>query len=78
MMKLFVLLILFSNFQAFSQDADYPERDPALETEFSPPHSLPESDYEDVPREEQEYIPEAVTDDVPPEEVYEADEEYLE
>ncbi len=76
-MKLILLLLLISGIQAFAEDNNYPESDPTLESEFSPPRSLPVSDFEEVPREEQEYVPEPVTDEAP-EEVYEADEEYLE
>lgn len=78
MMKLLLLLILISGTQSFAQMTDdYPERDPALESEFNPQPALPQSDYEEVPREEQEYAPES-GEELPPEEVYEADEEYLE
>lgn len=78
----FLLLISLPSWpQEDSQADQYPDSDPvpAESGEFAPPHRLPPSDYEEVPREEQEYVPEQqVTDDVPPEEVYEADEEYLE
>ncbi len=63
-------------------DADqYPEMDPAERegSEFSTPRGLPATDYEEVPREEQQYSPDpAPFDEIPPEEIYEADEEYLE
>lgn len=68
--------------QEFSDDDQYPETDPAsIEGgEFSQPRGLPPTDYEDVPREEQEYMPEPSMndEDMAPEEIYEADEEYLE
>ena len=81
----FLLSLLLLTAPVWSQDYvdedQYPETDPAaLESgEFAQPRSLPPSDYEEVPREEQEYVPEQpVTDEMPPEEIYEADEEYLE
>ncbi len=86
MKKIFILLslILLSSpvwSQDYSDEDQYPEVDPAEMNngEFINPRGLPASDYEDVPREEQEYIPEEnLEDEMAPEEVYEADEEYLE
>lgn len=86
-MKKFILLITFLVLQApaFAQDmsdADqYPEVDPSItdNEEFVSPRGLPPTDYEEVPREEQVYVPdETAVDEMPPEEVYEADEEYFE
>jgi hypothetical protein len=86
MKKIFMLFTFFLFMSAaYAQDitdADqYPELDPAeLEgSEFSNPRGIPSTDYEDVPREEQESVPEQSSiDEMPPEEIYEADEEYLE
>ncbi len=85
MKMIFILLsLLLVNSPAWSQefaDDQYPETDPASIDggEFSHQRGLPPTDYEEVPREEQEYIPEHdLTDELPPEEIYEADEEYLE
>ncbi len=86
MKKLFILLsLLIVMSPVLAQDmadADqYPEVDPAeMEgTEFSTPRGLPPTDYEEVSREEQQYVPEQnLMDEMPPEEVYETDEEYLE
>lgn len=67
--------------QNYSDEDQYPETDPAAVDggEFSHPRGLPPTDYEEVPREEQEYAPEQeLGDELPPEEIYEADEEYLE
>lgn len=67
--------------QNYSDEDQYPETDPvAIDGgEFSHPRGLPPTDYEEVPREEQEYVPEPeMNDEMPPEEIYEADEEYLE
>ena len=82
MRKLLLLTLLISSAswaQDFGDD-QYPEMDPSLEgEEFSSPRTLPPTDYEEVPREEQEYMPEQiVSDELPPEEIYESDEEYLE
>lgn len=86
MKKIFVLLTLVTLSapvwsQDYSEADQYPDADPSITEsgEFSNPRTLPPSDYEEVPREEQQYVPEQqVTDEMPPEEVYEADEEYLE
>lgn len=86
MKKIFILLslILLSS-PVFSQDYSgedlYPETDPALIDggEFADQRGLPSSDYEEVPREEQEYIPDVdYADEAAPEDIYEADEEFLE
>jgi len=87
MKMIFILLslVLFSSTvwsQGYSEVDQYPETDPATLDggEFSHPRGLPSTDYEDVPREEQEYVPdqEFSADEMAPEEIYEADEEYLE
>lgn len=82
MRKLLLLTFLLTTTswaQDFADD-QYPEMDPALEgEEFSSPRTLPPTDYEEVPREEQEYMPEQyLSDEAAPEEIYESDEEYLE
>ncbi len=60
-------------------DEQYPVEPIYTEGDFVPERGLPQSDYEEVPREEQEYIPEHdVTDEIPPEELYEEAEEYVE
>jgi hypothetical protein len=88
MKKFFILLSLFIlstsvwSQEQFSDEDQYPETDPAVVDggEFTSPRGLPATDYEEVPREEQEFVPEppSVNDDTAPEEVYEADEEFLE
>lgn len=84
MKKIFILISLIAiSSSAWSQEYNdedqYPEVDPAVvEGEFTSPRGLPATDYEEVPREEQEYAPEPSMDEIPPEEVYEADEEFLE
>lgn len=87
MKMIFILLSLLLSSstvwsQEFSDEDQYPETDPAMIDggEFSHPRGLPPSDYEEVPREEQEYIPEQdlSADEMAPEEIYESDEEYLE
>ena len=86
MKMIFILLSLFLVSspvwsQEFSDEDQYPETDPSAIDggEFSHPRGLPPTDYEDVPREEQEYAPDQpITDGMAPEEIYEADEEYLE
>ncbi len=86
-MKKFLIVLSLIIFQspAFSQDmtdADqYPEVDPSImdNEEFISPRGLPPTDYEEVPREEQVYVPdETLVDEMAPEEIYETDEEYLE
>ena len=66
--------------QEFAGDDQYPETDQAIleSGEFNHPRGLPSSDFEDSPREEQEYIPDPSLEEMTPEEIYEADEEYLE
>ena len=88
MKKIFILLSLLIisssawSQEQFSDEDQYPEVDPAIVDggEFTNPRGLPATDYEEVPREEQEYAPEPsrIDDETPPEEVYEADEEFLE
>lgn len=90
MKKIFCTLFLFALVlpvwgQDFSDDDQYPEMDPAIvdESEFAPQPGLPPTDYEEVPREEQQYRApdmqmEEEEDMSAPEEIYEADEEYLE
>ncbi|MES2526235.1 MAG: hypothetical protein V4598_04085 [Bdellovibrionota bacterium] len=85
MKKFLIVLTLLISQTSFSQDmtdADqYPEVDPSVmdNEEFISPRGLPPTDYEEVPREEQVYVPdETLVNEMPPEEVYEADEEYLE
>lgn len=86
MKKIFILLsLIMLSSPAWSQDFSdvdqYPEVDPASMEgeEFNGSRGLPESDYEEVPREEQEYIPEQdLPEEMAPEEIYEADEEYIE
>lgn len=85
MKKIFILLsLVILSLPVWSQeysDDQYPEVDPAIINggEFATPRGLPATDFEDVPREEQVYVPEQdVTDEVAPEEIYEADEEFLE
>ncbi len=85
MKKLFILLSLLMMSSVFAQepsDADqYPEMDMGERgiSEFPNPHGLPPLDDEDVSRQEQEYVPEhSVSDEIPPEEIYDSDEEYLE
>jgi hypothetical protein len=86
---LFLLCLVVVITQAWGQqqfpDADqYPEEGPQTleESELIGARGLPPSDYEEVPREEQQYSADnanPVTEDLaPPEDVYEADEEYLE
>jgi hypothetical protein len=85
---LFLLCLVLVTTQAWGQqqfaDTDqYPEEGPQTleESELTGSRGLPPSDYEEVPREEQQYSDNAnpVTEDLaPPEDVYEADEEYLE
>lgn len=86
MKKIFILIsLLILSSSAWSQDSSdedqYPEVDPAVinGSEFTNQRGLPATDFEEVPREEQEYAPEPdMEDEIPPEEVYEADEEFLE
>ena len=86
MKKIFILLsLLILSAPVWSQDYgdedQYPEDDQAIidSGEFNNQRGLPSSDYEEVPREEQEYAPEPVLDEeIPPEEIYESDEEFLE
>jgi hypothetical protein len=85
MKKIFILIsLLVLSSSAWSQDYSdedqYPEVDPAVinGSEFTNQRGLPATDFEEVPREEQEYTPEPDMDEIPPEEVYEADEEFLE
>lgn len=85
MKKLFVLLSLLMMSSVLADelpDADqYPELDTGERgiSEFPNPHQLPPLDDEDVSRQEQEYVPEhSVSDEIPPEEIYDSVEEYLE
>lgn len=86
MKKIFILLslIILSSpawAQDYSDEDQYPEVDPATIDggEFASPRGLPATDFEDVPREEQEYVPEpSMEEEMAPEEIYEADEEFLE
>lgn len=85
MKKFFILisLLILSSpawSQDYSGDDQYPESDaPAFDSgEFTNPRAVPTSDYEEVPREEQEYVPDPKDEELAPEEAYEADEEYLE
>jgi hypothetical protein len=84
---MFCLLVLA--FPVWAQDFtdtdedQYPRMDPQIvdESEFAPQPGLPPSDYEEVPREEQQYrAPDMPVTEDPgaPEDLYEADEEYLE
>lgn len=86
MKRILLLLSLCAlSFSAFGQDLSYddqyPETDPATfeGEEYSPSTALPMSDYEEVPREEQEYAPASEFEsELPPEEYYEDDEVYVE
>jgi hypothetical protein len=84
MNKIFILLsLVILSLPAWSQDYgdedQYPEADPTSveSSEFNQQRGLPTSDYEDVPREEQEYVQDQ-NEEAAPEEVYESNEEYLE
>lgn len=66
--------------QDFSGEDQYSGADPGTleEAEFIHPRGLPSSDYEEVERQEEALPGPVFLEEQTPEEIYEADEEYLE
>lgn len=80
MMKFLMLFGLLSLTVARAQDEGRsPFPTGASQEEFESPQGFPVTDYEDLPREEQEYVPDPdYGDEYSSEEVYYPDEEYVE